>query len=142
MSTRDKVLSAIFGLLILTTIAAIIYVNQAPPKSGGFTEFYVLGVGGEAEGYPRELRVGEEGRVLLGVVNHEYEPVSYRVVVRVNEVQSGEIGPIVLEHDQGWEQEVGFVLEQAGEDQAVEFLLYKDGEPEAHDALHLWINVE
>src|SRR5712692_9394248 len=36
-----------------------------------FTEFYVLGPGGKAEGYPRRLLVGEPGRVILGVINHE-----------------------------------------------------------------------
>ena len=44
-------------------------VDIAPAR---FTEFYALGPEGKASGYPRELMVGEETVVILGVVNKEY----------------------------------------------------------------------
>ena len=132
MSTRDKVLSSVLGLLVLAVIGAIAYVTTSPPPGEKFTEFYILGVEGKAEGYPRELVVGEEGKVRLGIVNHEYQVMSYRVVIRIDGMQNNEIGPVALEHAEGWEQEIGFVLGKAGENQEVEFLLFREGEDEPY----------
>ena len=142
MTARNKVLSGIIALLILATISAIVYIVAFPPAGKMFTEFYILGLEGKAEGYPKELVIGQEGRVLLGIENHEYQKISYRVVVRMDGVQNVEIGPVVLEHDEQWEQEVDFTPNNVGEDQEVEFLLYKEGEVEPHDLLHLPLNVK
>jgi len=36
-----------------------------------FTEFYILGPGGNASCYPTNLTVNETGGVILGLMNHE-----------------------------------------------------------------------
>ena len=135
MSTRDKILSSVLGLLILAAISAIAYIITSPPPGEGFTEFYVRGVEGKAEGYPKELVVGEEVKVLLGIVNHEYQVMSYRVVMRIDGMKNEEIGPVVLEHEEEWEQEVSFIPGKMGENQGVEFLLFKEGEDEPYTTL-------
>ncbi len=48
-------------------------VNNTILAGERFTEFYILGLEGKADNYPDELTVGEEGRVILGIVNHEHE---------------------------------------------------------------------
>ena len=68
-----------------------------------------------------KLTVGEEVEVLLGIVNHEYQVMSYRVVIRVDGVKNEEIGPVVLEHEEEWEQAVSFIPEKTGENQEIEF---------------------
>ncbi len=50
--------------------------------------------------------------------------------------------PLALDHDEKWENEVGFVLQVVGDDQKVEFILYKNGEEEPYSSLHLWIDVK
>ncbi len=141
MSVRDKVLSGILGLLVLATIGSIVYVGHAPPLGERFTEFYLLGVDGKAEAYPRELVVGEEGKVIVGIVNHEYQETDYRVVVRSDGMENEVIESVVLEQGEQWEQEVSFIPEKAGEKQKVEFLLFKAGDTEPYDSLLLLINV-
>lgn len=141
MSTRDKALSGILGFLILAAIGAIVYITHTPPIGGRFTEFYLLGVDGKAEAYPKELAVGEEGKVLVGIVNHEYQEMHYRVVVRIGRIENEEIGPVALEHDEEWEQEVSFIPEKAGEKQEVEFFLFRVGDSEPYDSLLLLVNV-
>jgi len=102
----------------------------------------MLGLGGKATDYPKELKVGQEGIVTIGIVNHEYEAVSCRIEVRINGVWSNEVGEIVLEHGEKWTQEVSFVPHIAGEKQKVEFFLYKNGEPKPYlEPLRLWIDV-
>ena len=126
---------------ILGALGTLGYVIAAPKVGERFTEFYILGMGGKAADYPRELAVGEEAEVVVGIVNHEYEPVSYRVEVRIGGVGSDEVGPVVLEHEQKWEGTVSFTPDKAGDNQKVEFVLYKGEEVEPYLMLHLWIDV-
>jgi uncharacterized membrane protein len=64
---------------ILGAIGVLGYVLATPKVGEKFTEFYVLGSEGEAAGYPAERSVGDEATIILGIVNHEQEQVSYRV---------------------------------------------------------------
>ncbi len=137
-SAWDRVLSVI---LIMAVLGALGYVMVTPATGERFTEFYMLGQEGEAADYPAELAVGE-GEVLVGIVNQEGETMSYRVEVRIDGVKSNEVGPVVLEHKERWEEEVSFVPKVAGEKQKVEFLLYKQGQTEACQSLHLWVDVK
>jgi len=60
---------------------------------------------------------GEEGKVIVGIINQEHETASYKVEVRINGVGNNEVKAIVLEHDEKWEGEVSFVPKMAGENQ-------------------------
>lgn len=138
----DKALSIILVLAILGALGVIGYAIATPKAGDKFTDFYILGLKEQATDYPKELRVGEEGRVIVGIANHEYETVSYRIEVRINGTRNNEVKPIVLEHDEKWEEIVSFSLSEPGEDQKVEFFLYKNGEIEpCLKPLHLWVDV-
>ena len=137
-----KVLTIVLAVAILIALTGIVYAVVTPKPENAFTEFYILGHGGKAEGYPEQIRVGEEASLVLVIVNHEYEVVSYRVEVRVDGVWNNEVGPIMLAGEQEWEEMVGFTPDKAGDDQKVEFLLYKDGETEPYlKPLQLWVDV-
>jgi len=47
--------------------------------SDAFTEFYILGSNGTASDYPRNLSVGEDVTVILGIVNHEFRTINYTI---------------------------------------------------------------
>lgn len=139
---RDKAPSIILVLAILGVLGMMGYVIATPKVGERFTEFYILGQEGKVTEYPSELKVGEEGRVIIGIINRESEPVSYRVEVRIGGMTNNEMGPIVLEHEEKWEREATFVPQVAGKNQKVEFLLYKDRNIEpCFEPLHLWIDV-
>jgi len=149
-SMADKVLSVVLVVAILGAIGTLGYAIAAPKVGEEFTEFYILGPHGKAENYPTELKVGEEGKVIMGIVNHEQEWASYKVEVwidgekaklRIDGEDRDEI-IVELENEGKWEKKVGFVPQKAGEKQKVEFVLYKDGEPYFEEPLHLWIDVE
>jgi len=138
-----KVLTITVVVAILATLGTLGYVIATPKVGETFTEFYILGQDGKAANYPKELKVGEKGEVIVGIVNHEGKEVSYRVEVVAGSQESTEVGPVVLVDEQKWEGEVSFVPEVAGENQKVEFLLYKDGEVEpCLEPLHLWVDVK
>ena len=142
--------SLVLAVVIAVAIAGLGYMVTTTPRIGEkFTEFYILGPDGRAENYPTELKVGEEGRVIVGIVNHEQGEASYRVEVwidgeqtklRIDGEDRNEI-MVELGNGGGWEREVGFVSQKAGR-QKVEFVLYKDGEPYFKEPPYLWVDVE
>ncbi|XRP97091.1 DUF1616 domain-containing protein [Methanocaldococcus sp. 16A] len=80
-SKLDKALTVILLIAIISSIATLCYIITHPKPGEKFTEFYILGPNGKAADYPTELFVGEEGRVIIGIVNHEYRNVTYYVEV-------------------------------------------------------------
>lgn len=140
----NKALSVILviSICVLGAVGTIAYKIAAPKQTDKFTEFYILGPAGEAEGYPTELTVGEEGKVVLGIVNHEHmDNLAYSVEILINGEENKTIGLIYLNNGKKWEETVGFIPKEVGENEEVEFLLFKNGEAEPYSSLHIWINV-
>lgn len=138
----DKALSLVLVVAILGAIGVLGYVLTTPKVEEKFTEFYILGPEGEAADYPTTLSVGEQAVVILGIVNHEQRAVDYRVEIVVSGTKFNEIGLLSLENDQKWENTVVFSPDEPGNDQKVEFLLYRGGQSEIYRTLYLWIDVK
>lgn len=166
----NKSLSIILLISILGALGALGYVIATPKLGERLTEFYILGSDGTAQGYPNEFvmngdRVilvrydGSEiqavtsstGKLILGIVNRQYENATYLIRVTINEEQVkvyldkdelDKIGPIELTHEEKWEHEIGFAPRHAGDNQKVEFILYKDGVPYFENPPHLWVDVK
>jgi len=138
----DKILSVILIVAVVGAIGTLVYVIATPKTGEIFTEFYILGQESEAAGYPNELVVGEEAKVIVGIVNREHETVSYRVEVTIDGAILYETDKIVLGHEDSWERQVSFAPVQSGDNQKVELLLYKQGQSEVYRSLHLWVNVK
>lgn len=80
-SKVDKILTIILVLSILSSVFALTYVVAFPREGESFTEFYVLGEGGKASGYPHNLTVNQSAPVIIGISNHEHRTVNYTVEV-------------------------------------------------------------
>jgi uncharacterized membrane protein len=163
----NKTLSVVLAVSILAAVAVLIYAVAKPKIGERFSEFYILGLQGEAQDYPATfvLRNGQVasvmygnnttvdapvGMVTIGLVNREHEDTTYSIMVtidsRVIDVNSGgapdgTIGPISLAHEEKWEKQIGFAPDYLSNDQKVEFFLYKNGATVPYLTLHLWINV-
>ncbi|MFC2058325.1 DUF1616 domain-containing protein [Chloroflexota bacterium] len=120
-----KVLLVILSLALIGGIGGLSYIFVTQEVGEKFTEFYILGMSGKAEGYPKSVKLGDKGEVILGIINQEGEELSYWVEVMVDGEETGEIGLITLAHEQQWEDVVGFTPLREGESQKVEFRLYK-----------------
>lgn len=136
-----RALTWTLAVALLLAVAGTVYLAVDPPETTEpFTEFYILGPGGNASGYPTNLSVGEEGTVIVGIVNHEHERVTYRLVLEL----AGEVieeRRVTVDDEATWEEPVTFTVEEPGR-QRLRFLLYKgevEGEPYRH--LRLWVEV-
>lgn len=137
----EKALSLLLGLAVIGATGTLAYVMATPQVGERFTEFYILGTTGEAEDYPREIYLGQEGVVILGVANNEQEPATYRITVTIDGDRVGEIGPISLGHEEETEQQVAFRPMRPGDHQKVVFFLYRGQESQPYRSLHLWVDV-
>lgn len=136
------------GLLVLALVplAAAVgvagyFVVSARGGAESYTEFYVLGADGMAQSYPSAVRVGESAALTLGVVNHEGVRTPYRIEARVGGEQMSDIDGLLLADGQRWENIISLVPTRVGDNQKVEFFLYKDGGAEPYRAVHLWLDV-
>jgi len=77
----DRALTIILVIAILSSVIALVYVVAVPREGERFTEFYILGPGHNATGYPHNLTVGQDASVFVGIENHEGRQVHYYVQV-------------------------------------------------------------
>ncbi|MGF7119201.1 DUF1616 domain-containing protein [Methanobacterium oryzae] len=138
-SKTDRILSIILVFSIVLAISATIYIIVTPKEGEKFTEFYILGPNGKASDYPTNLTVGGSGTVLIGIVNHEYENVNYKLMVKLGN-QTIKEENISLAKNMKYENQFNFTA-GPGEKQELEFLLYKlPDNRNVYRSLHLWIN--
>lgn len=141
-SRLDRGLFVLLVLAIVLALGSLGYAMTITEVGEKFTRFYITGAEGQMENYPKNLAVGEEAKVRLGIVNEEHQDMSYRIEVVVDGVKNGEIGPVALPYRGKWENDVSFKPTRAGENQKVDFLLYRLGDASPYLTLYLWINVD
>jgi len=139
-SRTERILSIILIITILLAISTTVYIIVKPKEGEKFTEFYILGPDGKASNYPTNLTTGQNGSMIIGVVNHEYTTTDYLLVVRVNgTILRNET--MTLTNGQKVEIPYTFTAGSTGQ-KKLEFLLYKLPDNEtAYRSLHLWLNV-
>ncbi|MDD4322994.1 MAG: DUF1616 domain-containing protein [Dehalococcoidales bacterium] len=136
-----KALNVFLVISIIAAVSTLIYTAANPKPGEKFSEFYILGAQGIADDYPEEIILGETGWVTVGIVNREYTTAAYNVDVLIQGQKTAILGPIELKHEEKHESRVTFTPQNAGENQKVEFILYKDGSSEVYLDLHIWIDV-
>lgn len=155
-------------VLVLGASALLGYNIVATDRGESFTEFYVLGLNGKAQDYPTEIildggqvsgvrygaandiNISERAKVTLGIVNHELQNKEYFLRVTIDSEplafnyqgkNINQLGPLVLQPGEKWEQEIGLAAQNPGNDQKVEFWLFKNDINTVEHSLNLWINV-
>ena len=158
-SALDKVLTIALVAGIIIAASTLAYVIATPRPGERFTEFYILGPGGIASGYPTELNVSEPGSVIMGIVNHEAASVNYTVrvdLVGVEVVVNGTSGfnetvernrtaiawfNATLDDERNWTEPYTFTIAAVGL-WKVQFLLFRDADFAIQSrSLHLFVKV-
>jgi uncharacterized membrane protein len=146
-AAQDRLGRLLYGLLAAALFLALLSaaaILLLPRPGEQLTEFYLLGPDDLAEDYPRQATPGQPLAVTVGIANHEGVAVTYYLQVRLGEEKLNQVGPITLQDGQVWQQSVGYALPRLGDDQQVDFLLYRDapsGPTEPYRRLRLWIDV-
>ena len=140
-SGTDKILSIVLVIFIILAVSATAYAIVIPKEGEKFTEFYILGSNGTASDYPTNLTSGETGNVTVGIVNHEYSTINYKLITKLNNQVIDEKN-ITLSSNQAYKEPFTFVPYSYGQNHELELLLYKlPDENNVYRSIHLWINV-
>lgn len=154
----------IVGLVLLALVGmGTAYTAVTPGPDDRYTEMYLLHqneTGGlAATDYPTELTAGTTTPFTVGVRNHEFEPVSYTVVVELQRTErrdatapireERELGRFRLStaHGDTVEYEYNVSSTMTGEDLRLVYLLYRGDPPSdpsrqnAYRSLHLWVDI-
>jgi uncharacterized membrane protein len=140
-SRMDRALTVILVIVIILSVSTLVYVVVTPKQAEKFTEFYILGPEGKAYDYPTSVVSGQNSTAIVGIINHEYIPVNYtmRMAIQDTTFLSRDVR---LEDNETWERPVNYTLRQQGDNQRLEFSLYREYNFTApYRDLHLWVNV-
>lgn len=142
-SRLNRALSISLIVAILAVTGYLVYLLASPKPSEKFTEFYLLGVSGKTEDYPKQAVAGKPVDLVLGIISHEQQTASYRVEIRVNSQSTDWLNIGTLATGQKLEETIHFTIQQTGEKQRVEFYLYQDNssQPYFKDPLRLYLDV-
>lgn len=136
----DKTFSILIIILITLGGIGIVYTIFSP-GSEKFTEFYLLGPNGKAGDFPTNLTTSQTGNLTVGVVNHEQETSSYRIVIE-NDDKILKEENITLQNGEKKEIPFKFELYQSGQ-YKLEFNLYKmPDNKNIYRSLFLLVNVQ
>jgi uncharacterized membrane protein len=167
---RRKISPLTVILIVLIAVASGIFgYSVVTPQAGSeFSEFYILGPDGKAQDYPVEFVMkdslvvsvvystgrndtsGGSGKVTLGIVNHQQKNESYSVKMKIDDKFTSinykgtavdRIKQIALQPGEKWETGIGFVPGHTGDNQKVEFQLFKGDSDIPDNLLNLWIKV-
>jgi uncharacterized membrane protein len=120
----DRIISYILTITIIIALVTVIYLIINPSTGEKFTEFYILGPEGKAGDYPTNLTLGERGDLIISIVNHEETNTRYQLVVQLNSVIIKN-ETFDLKNEEKKEIPFTFQVNQSGNGQKLEFLLYK-----------------
>lgn len=138
---RKGKLSVLLIILLIVSIGTTIYLVAYPNPGESFTEFYLLGPNGKATDYPTNLTSGTNGKVIIGIVNHEHQNTTYKMVVTSN---GNKINERNIKLTDGQKMDINYSFVPAGMGKKkIEFLLYKlPDEKNAYLSLNLNVNVK
>jgi len=133
-----------------------------------YSEFYILGINGQAKDYPVEyiLENGQvqnvrydndasfserAARIIIGIINNEAIQEIYHITAKIDGkpldlqyqgLTVRTLGPIELNPGEKWEQEVQFAPQRTGTNQEVQFVLLKNENDTVENVLQIWIDVK
>jgi uncharacterized membrane protein len=165
MPMVDKLLTIGIVVMLVASVVVLAWAVTTPRVGERFTQLALLGPGGMATDYPRDMTVGQNKTVLLSVESFEHRPMNYTIVIVLTNttnynftVGSNSIDwpltqaltPYVgisqnfsIDHREYYNRTFDFSVSASGE-WKLQFLLFTEGQPISQDSyreVHLWLNV-
>jgi uncharacterized membrane protein len=142
LSPFDRGLYLALVIVVIGSLSTLGYVIARPKVQENFTNFYMLGPNGMMENYPSAITLNEPAAITLGIENFENQATDYNVKIIFDGQEVQTIGPLTLADQEKWSSPISLKASRIGENQKVEFLLYKNQETIPSLNLRLWLDVK
>jgi uncharacterized membrane protein len=107
-----------------------------------FPTSFIRDAKGTEENYPTKLHLGESAEVLVVIENHEHKLINYILQIKLDG-RHIKTESKWLEHGSKWEQNVSFTSDRIGDNQKLEFLLFKGSvRDKPYRYFHLWVSTD
>jgi uncharacterized membrane protein len=151
--------------MLIASVVVLTWAIATPRVGERFTQLAILGPGGMATDYPRNLTAGQDATVLLSIKSFEHRAQNYTLMIvltnstdnsttaseySIDWAQTHSLDPhqgivqnLSLQHLQYYNQTFEFDVTAPGT-WKLQFLLYTEGQPLTQDAyreVHLWLNI-
>jgi uncharacterized membrane protein len=165
MPLVDKILTVGIVVMLVASVVVLAWAVTTPRVRERFTQLAILGPGGMATDYPRNLTVGQDATVLLSVESFEHRTLNYTIAIVLTNVtdnstivtqwstnwsQDHALSPhqaiaqnFTLQHLEYYNQTFSFNVISTGT-WKLQFLLFIQEQPITQDAyreVHLWLGV-
>lgn len=133
----------IIALVVSIMITGAIFVHaKVTGDKERTTALYILGPEGKAENYPSVLSMTKPTRIIVGIENHEHEPLNYTLLIKLDEKILNQTD-IFLEDNEKWEHVVSITpLRLKLGEQKLDFILSKENQKSSYRSVHLWVTQE
>jgi uncharacterized membrane protein len=151
--------------MLVASVVVLAWAITTPRVGERFTQLAILGPGGMATDYPRNLTLGQDARVLITIKSFEHKQVNYTIAIMLTNqtdnsssvsqysIDWGQTHALLphlaiaqnftLQHLEYYNQTFDFNVTAAGT-WKLQLLLYIEGQPitqNAYREVHLWLNV-
>ena len=143
----DKGITASILVAIVFTASVFMYIVTTPIEGERFSEFYCVDENYTVENLPKDILINESKTIMIGVSNHEYSIVNYKIEISLlnltGAIQNATLSTynLTLDHDEEDIRPFTFEIERIG-DYELLIELYKDGIDIPYCNIHIWLNVE
>lgn len=133
----------IFAILAIGVLGGIITLRIVnPPLGEPFTEFYMIGDGGNTSNYPTILTVGKSLDLKVGISNQELTSHKYSIKIVLNDRDIGSSNIITIGKNQSWEGLLPIIPDRIGQSQKLELKLFREEDIKAHRVIWIWVDVQ
>ncbi|MDD1767523.1 MAG: DUF1616 domain-containing protein [Methanomassiliicoccales archaeon] len=95
LSAAEKLIASVIVAGVVVAGIAVFMGLEGLDGGEPYTEFYITGPGGDIARLPSVLNVGEDGTVLINIVNHEGSSVTYNLTLGLtNDSSFSELNPL------------------------------------------------
>lgn len=140
MNSLNKIIKVVLIAILIIAVLSVIYLVVIHNPGQDYSEFYILDNNHNTSNYPNNLTIGQSGELIVGIQNQEHESTNYTVEIKKDGQLLDKFNKTLTNHE-CTETPFYFKADKSGEEQEIEFTLYKNNITNPYRTLSFKYNV-
>ena len=141
MRTLDKIVKGSLILILIIAIILVVYLVVIHNPGEAYTEFYIVDHNNNTTAYPTNITQNSIQKVYIGTINQEHEKMNYTVIVSKDKHTLRKFNFTIKDKES---HEIPYYMtssQNLGENQEIDFTLYKGNLSQPYRKLNIKYNV-